>query len=87
MRELLAIDRDIAKASDRLRALRKERQQWLWVWRNRIIDAFDDGAPMVDLAAKTGLSYDSIRAILYRSGRTLRGRATVRKLIETEIRP
>lgn len=85
MRDLAEIDRDIAEASGRLRALRLERQQWLWVWRNRIVEAFDEGMTSYDLVAKTGLSYDSVRAILWRAGRTLRGRATVRKLISNDI--
>lgn len=85
LRELADIERDIAKASTHLRLLRKEREQWLWVWRNRIIDAFDDGTPLIDLVAKTGISYDSVRAILYRAGRTLRSRASVRKLIANEL--
>jgi hypothetical protein len=87
MRELEAIDRDIAKASDRLRALRKERAEWLWIWRNRIVAAFDAGTPMIDLAAQTGLSYDSVRAILYRAGRTARGHARVREQIAQAAAP
>jgi len=78
-RTVSAIDADIAATEARLRALHDERRQKAKARCRVIVADFDGGMSVAQISEKRRLGYSIVQGILYRAGRTERGRAAVQQ--------
>jgi hypothetical protein len=74
MRQLTDIRADIAAAAARLALLERERRFVLTERRTGIVADFDSGMDRADIAAKWGVDYGQVAAVLHRAHRTERTR-------------
>jgi hypothetical protein len=75
LRSLADIQADIAAAARRLSDLEAERRHTRETRTARVVADFDAGLARSDIAARWGLAYGRVSAILYQAGRTERTRS------------
>lgn len=85
MRDLLDIKRDIDETQLKLARLRREQRGVFAIWKQRIIDAFDAGMSLRDVAEQTNIPFPKVQGVLYRAGRTEQGRAKVREQVARAV--
>ena len=78
-RGLQDVNRDIAEAEAKLRALHAERRHIMQAHRDRVVAMFDAGMSIADISAELGLPYGSVQGTLWREGRTLSGRTAIKQ--------
>ena len=78
-RTVSAIDADIATTEARLRRLHAERHQIIKSRSLVIIADFDGGMSVAEISELRKLGYSTVQGILWRAGRTERGRAAMQR--------
>lgn len=82
MRTLAKIDADIEAATARLAELRAERAGARQDGIDRICSLFGAGLSPRQIAREAGTTVAAVQGILWRAGRTLRGRVAARQRIQ-----
>lgn len=78
-RPIADIDAEIGRTADRLTALYAERAAAVAARIEAVCAAFDDGASPKEIGERFGLSEVAARAMLWRNGRSTKGRARLRQ--------
>lgn len=84
-RALSDIERDIAKVEARLADLHAERRKKLRIKNSDLIADFDRGMTTREIARARLMRYSTVQGILWRAGRTEKGRAAVRERIAQAV--
>lgn len=85
MRDLADIDRDITATARRLNELHAERQDVRQAQIDAAIRCFDAGRGTRQIALDLGMNKNTVAGILWRAGRTERGRSTLRRQIRQGV--
>ena len=86
-RPIAEIEEEIVRCERQLRMLRRERQRAAKAFREELVREFDAGATIADLADRHSIPYTAVQGVLYRAGRTQRGRDMVREQLVSLRQP
>lgn len=85
MRDLDTLEREYRRLVVEVAQTRAELNEARKIWRQRFIDAFDGGMGIRKIAIDAGVPFQVVSGILFRSGRTEKGRDAVREQIASQV--